>query len=68
MSKFYPIPSYEGLYWIDFEGHVKNREDHLMKPIQTSKGLMVELRKNGQREKLFIDDLITIIKTLEELK
>lgn len=57
-SKFHPIPGYEGLYWIDVAGNVLNRANHYMKPIRTDKGLVVELRKNGQREKFLVRDLV----------
>ena len=67
-SVFHPIPGYEGLYWIDSAGNVINRSNHYMKPIKTDKGSMVELRKDGQREKFFINDLLIIIETLEEYK
>lgn len=59
-----PIPGYEGLYWIDSAGNVLNRSNHYMKPIKTDKGYMVELRKDGQREKLLIRELV--IKAEEE--
>ena len=65
-KSFRPIPGYEGLYWIDSAGNVLNRVNHYMKPIHTSKGLMVELRKDGQREKWYINDLLIIVETLEE--
>ena len=53
-----PIPGYEGLYWIDSAGNVLNRSNHYMKPIKTDKGYMVELRKDGQREKFLIRELV----------
>lgn len=56
--EMYPIPGYEGLYWIDNAGNVLNRSNHYMKPIQTDKGCVVELRKNGQREKLLVRELV----------
>lgn len=59
-----PIPGYEGLYWIDSACQVLNRSNHYMKPIKTDKGYMVELRKNGQRERFLIRDLY--IKAMEE--
>ena len=62
---FRPIPGYEGLYWIDSAGNVLNRSNHYMKPIKTDKGCMVELRKDGQREKFLIRELV--IKTMEEI-
>lgn len=61
-NKLSPIPGYEDLYWIDSAGNVLNRSDHYMKPIKTDKGDMVELRKNGQRERLYIKDLLDQVK------
>lgn len=56
----YPIPGYEGVYWIDIKyGVVFNKDRHCMKSVRTSKGRVVELRKNGQREKLLVQDLIS---------
>ncbi len=63
-STLRPIPGYEGLYWIDSAGQVLNRANHYMKPIKTDKGCMVELRKDGQREKFLIRELY--IKAMEE--
>lgn len=60
-NRLSPIPGYEGLYWIDSAGNVLNRSNHYMKPIQTDKGTMVELRKNGQRERLYIRELLAQI-------
>lgn len=59
-----PIPGYEDLYWIDSAGNVVNRSNHYMKLMQTSKGCVVELRKNGQREKVLVRELL--IKTMED--
>lgn len=59
----YPIPGYEGIYWIDDAGNVINKSNHYMKPIKTDKGTVVELRKDGQREKLLVAELLT--KSLE---
>ena len=63
-TSFRPIPGYEGLYWIDSAGNVLNRVNHYMKPIKTDKGCMVELRKDGQRERFLIRELV--IKTMME--
>jgi len=64
-GNLYPIPGYEGLYWVDVQhGGVFNKSHHCMKTMQTDKGRVVELRKYGQREKLLVSDLIT--KALEE--
>lgn len=60
-NKLFPIPEYEGLYWIDSSGNVLNRSNHYMKPIQTDKGTMVELRKAGQRERLYVHEILSDI-------
>lgn len=60
-NKLFPIPEYENLYWIDSAGNVINRSNHYMKPIHTDKGAMVELRKNGQRERLYVKELLAQI-------
>ena len=57
-TSFGPIPGYEGLYWIDSAGNVLNRSKHYMKPINTDKGYMVELRKDGQRERFLVRELV----------
>lgn len=61
-NKLSPIPGYEDLYWIDSTGNILNRSEHYMKPIKTDKGDIVELRKNGQRERLYIKDLLDQVK------
>ena len=33
-NRLFPIPGYEGLYWIDSDGNVLNHSNHYMKPIQ----------------------------------
>ena len=60
-SLWTPIPGYENYYWIDKEGSVKNRDGHILKPIESSKGLMIELRCLGQREKVLVSDLLKLI-------
>lgn len=56
--KVYPIPGYAGLYWIDDSGNVINRSGHFMKQTRTDKGCVVELRKDGQREKILVRELL----------
>lgn len=62
-NNLYPIPGYTGLYWIDAAGNVMNRSGHYMKHIRTDKGCVVELRKEGQREKVLVRELL--IKSME---
>lgn len=60
---YFPIPGYEGNYWINTEGDVVNRAHHCMKKTKTDRGEIVELRKDGQREKCLVSELL--IRTLE---
>lgn len=53
-----PIPGYNGAYYINAKGEVCNRDEHLIKPTLSKTGARVELRKNGQREKILILDLL----------
>ena len=64
--ELHPVPGYEGFYWIDSAGNVLNRANHYMKPIQTDKGSVVELRKNGQREKLLVREILFQIAEKEQ--
>lgn len=58
MQDWYPIPNYEGLYWINQKGQVRNKEGHILLQEMSKFGYKVELRKNGQREKLLVSDLL----------
>lgn len=53
------IPGYEGLYWINSRGLVVNSSGHILKSFSSKSGIMVELRKFGQREKVLIVDLLS---------
>lgn len=53
-----PIPGYEARYFINREGLVCNLEGHIIKPTPSKSGLRVELRRNGQREKILVLDLL----------
>lgn len=58
-KKLSPIPDYEDLYWVDLQtGFVYNKSGHQIKPICTDKGMLVELRKYGQRERVLIAEII----------
>lgn len=53
-----PIPGYDGVYFINRKGLVCNLDCHIIKPAPSKAGLRVELRKNGQREKILVLDLL----------
>lgn len=53
-----PIPGYGGVYFINREGLVCNLDGHIIKPAPSKAGLRVELRRNGQREKILVLDLL----------
>ena len=55
-----PIPGYEDSYEITCDGRVRNKDGHIIKPIESKTGLRVELRQFGQRDRLLVSDLINI--------
>lgn len=63
-SELKPIPGYEGVYFIHpLRGIVVNKDNRILKTIPTKRGQAIELRKNGQRERILIQDLL---KRIEE--
>ena len=56
-----PIPDYDGAYFINQEGLVCNLDGHIIKPASSKAGLRVELRRNGQREKILVLDLLAAV-------
>lgn len=54
-----PIPGYEGVYWITPQGEVKNASGQIRTPIGTYKGGWLDLRNNGQRERVPVQELLT---------
>lgn len=52
------IPGYEGLYWINELGFVVNSDGHTLTLYHSKHGDKVELRRDGQRDKLFVKDLL----------
>lgn len=54
-----PIPGYDGVYFINRLGFVCNIDGHIIKATPSKAGLRVELRKNGQRERFLVLDLLT---------
>ena len=53
-----PIPGYDNLYFINRDGLVCNLEGHILKPVASKDGPRVELRRNGQRDKILVLDLL----------
>ena len=60
-GSWFPIPGYEGVYFIHKSGLVCNINGHIIKTINSKDGPRVELRKDGQRERLLIVDLLVSI-------
>lgn len=60
MQDWYPIPDYEGLYWINPKGQIRNKDGHILFQEPSKFGYKVELRKNGQRDKLLVVDLLRL--------
>lgn len=61
-----PIPGYDGAYRISPEGWVFNRQGTLLKTYPSSKGKVVELRHQGQRERVLISELLERLETYNE--
>lgn len=57
-SSLRPIPGYEGVYSITPEGLVVNKYNNVLKAFPTRQGEAVELRNQGQRERVLISDLL----------
>ena len=53
-----PIPGYDNLYFINRDGMVCNLEGHILKPTMSKDGPRVELRRNGQRDRILVLDLL----------
>lgn len=59
MDNWFPIPGYEGVYWITKSGKVRNAKGHVLTPVgDETIGYRVELRNNGQRNRVFVSDLL----------
>lgn len=57
-----PIPGYEEYFIHPSTGIVVNRHNKALKSFHTKRGIMVELRRNGQREKILVQDLLERLK------
>lgn len=53
-----PIPGYDGAYQISPDGQVFNKLGLRLKTYASSKGIVVELRHQGQRERVLISELL----------
>lgn len=53
-----PIPGYEGVYYIHSSGKVVNKHNRVLKTFPTKQGEAVELRNQGQRERILIKSLL----------
>lgn len=53
-----PIPHYEGLYWVNSEGDVKNSKNIIISTRMQGGVKVVELHGNGQRDVVPVSTLI----------
>lgn len=53
-----PIPGYNGTYRISLDGRVFNKRGCPLRFYDTSRGPVVELHHQGQREKVLVEDLL----------
>lgn len=60
MSKSWvTVEGFEGYYWVNRRGQIKNKKGHILKPVDNGSGyLRVDLRKDGQREQLLIHRVV----------
>lgn len=54
---FKRIPGYTN-YYINLFGVVANKHGHVLTPTMTKKGPVVDLRNNGQRERVLVSELL----------
>lgn len=62
---WHPIPGYGTRYFINSKGLVCNTYGHVIKQIPSKFGPMVEMRINGQRDRILVLDLLERIKHAE---
>lgn len=55
---FRAIPGYNNNYYINLFGVVANRRGHILTPTITKRGPTVDLRNNGQRERVLVSELL----------
>lgn len=60
------IPGYEGLYWLDRFGNIKNRHGRQLKPIDLGGGVKaIDLYGKGMRDRKLIK--VLLVETYPEL-
>lgn len=58
IGAFVAIPGYGKNYYINTFGIVANKRGHVLTPTMTKRGPAVDLRNNGQRERILISELL----------
>lgn len=58
IGAFVAIPGYNRNYYINTFGVVANKRGHVLTPTMTRKGPAVDLRNNGQRERILVSELL----------
>ena len=53
-----PVPGYEGVYFIHPSGAVVNKRNQILRSFPTIQGEAVELRHNGQRERVLVEEIL----------
>ena len=53
-----PVPGYGGVYFIHPSGAVVNKRNKILRTFPTIQGEAVELRSNGQRERVLVGELL----------
>lgn len=52
-AEWKPIPGFEGVYWLNTTGEVRNSSGFIMKSSKDSNGHdVIDLRRDGQRERV----------------
>lgn len=65
---FRAIPGYNYNYYINLFGVVANKRGHVLTPTITKKGPAVDLRNNGQRERVLVSELLEKVMSAYDCK
>lgn len=60
MSEWIPIAGFEGQYWINDKLQIRNSKGKILHPIKMDAGIMYDLRRWGQRERVYAKDMYII--------